>query len=145
MQAAWHWRVGAALGWAGLIWFESSHQVGQPSGGGLQPLLHNAAHLVIYGVLAVLVFCALRQDSLWRRVAVACAWATLYGGVDELHQSYVPGRIASLGDVATDLAGAVLGVSCALWLWRRQPGTLRLAACALAAGCATVAFETYLH
>ena len=35
--------------------------------------------------------------------------ATLYGISDEYHQSFVPGRDASAGDVAKDFGGACLG------------------------------------
>jgi VanZ family protein len=42
--------------------------------------------------------------------------ASLYGVFDEWHQSFVPGRYASLTDVALDVAGAVLGI----WLAARM-------------------------
>jgi VanZ family protein len=40
---------------------------------------------------------------------------TLFGASDEWHQSFVPGREASPGDVAKDLAGALLGA----WVFSR--------------------------
>jgi VanZ family protein len=44
------------------------------------------------------------------RVAVlAAALAGAYGVTDEWHQTFTPGRDASLADVVKDLAGAVLG------------------------------------
>jgi VanZ family protein len=33
----------------------------------------------------------------------------LYGITDEIHQYYVPGRVASIGDIAADCIGAFLG------------------------------------
>jgi VanZ family protein len=35
--------------------------------------------------------------------------ASLYGITDEIHQYYVPGRVASIGDIAADCIGAFLG------------------------------------
>ena len=48
----------------------------------------------------------------------------LYGISDEVHQAFVPGREASVGDLLADVAGAAIVV--ALWLRRtvcRQPTT----------------------
>lgn len=42
----------------------------------------------------------------------ACVIASLFGVVDEWHQSFVPGRYASLTDVGFNLVGVALG----LWL-----------------------------
>src|SRR5436190_5232358 len=56
----------------------------------------------------------------WQRVPVARLTAALaitaaYGVFDEWHQSFVPGRCASLIDVVLDVAGAAFGV----WLATR--------------------------
>ncbi|MEZ5964341.1 MAG: VanZ family protein [Planctomycetota bacterium] len=160
LETAWPWRIAAVFAWMGLIWWASSRPAGAPTQGKLQPLLHNGAHLGVYAVLAGLIFSAAgrsfedrdsavapaapRLGPPWRRGALACALATLYGAVDEWHQSHVPGRVSSLGDLATDLAGTCVGVCGLLWLWRREPGTLRLAALAFIAGCVSVCLETYL-
>jgi VanZ family protein len=49
----------------------------------------------------------------------ACAIASAYGVFDEWHQSFVPGRYASLTDVTLDVAGAVLGIWLAAWTGSR--------------------------
>lgn len=153
----WPGRVAAALAWAVLIWWASSRPA-RAASGPVWPLLHNAMHLGVYATLGVLVLCAAwgrkpaglmsaqrrPEGAAWRTV-VACGLATAYGAIDEVHQSFVPGRVASFGDLATDAAGVVLGVSCALWLRRREPGTLRIAISAMAAGVLSVCLETIFN
>ena len=47
----------------------------------------------------------------------AIAGAILYGISDEFHQSFVPGRDASLFDVGVDMVGAVVAVT--IWMYVR--------------------------
>jgi len=143
LRVATPWRTAAALAWAGLIWWASSQPARAPTGNALLPLLHNLAHVFAYAVLGALLLLSLRPDPAATKGWVGCALATAYGAADELHQSFVPGRVASLGDLATDLAGAVFGVALTLWLWRRQRGTLLCALGALTVGCASAGFETF--
>jgi VanZ family protein len=82
------------------------------------------AHLVEYGVLAILVYRALSQrlpaatPIMW--IAVL-AVTVAYGASDEFHQSFVQGRHASWMDIGYDAAGAVIGVSlAAAWSWFRS-------------------------
>jgi hypothetical protein len=73
----------------------------------------NLAHAVLYGLLALWVVLCLpeRRKGHWphsgggRGRFVLLAVLTV-GLVDELHQATVPGRDASVLDLATDLAGA---------------------------------------
>ena len=81
------------------------------------PSVQNALHVPAYAALAWAWRWAL---GAWLRVPVvgaicACAIASAYGVFDEWHQSFVPGRYASLTDVMLDVAGAVLGI----WLAAR--------------------------
>jgi VanZ family protein len=68
------------------------------------------AHSIAYAVLGGLLLRALSGAAwagiTWRRVAAAVALSTLYGVTDELHQWFVPGREASLADLAADAVGA---------------------------------------
>ena len=84
-------------------------------------------HVVEYAILAALLARALhvggptgpeRTRTIFLLASLASA---LYGVSDELHQSFVPGRHASLGDAVADAVGSLLGagVTCA-WLRRRD-------------------------
>ena len=80
-----------------------------------------AGHLLMYGVLAA---CWMRglaygrpangRDALW-----AIVLSTLYGASDEFHQSFVPGRGATVIDVVIDGVGAILGAGLTLG-WQRS-------------------------
>ena len=86
-------------------------------------LVQNALHVPTYAALAWTTWWALgawlRGQS--ARLISACAIASAYGVFDEWHQSFVPGRHASLIDVTLDVAGAVLGIWLAVWIeWRAR-------------------------
>jgi VanZ family protein len=69
-------------------------------------------HLIEYGGLGLLLGVALQQQPQlsWRDVLFWTALAGfLYGGSDELHQSFVPGRDAEVGDMLADTLGCFLG------------------------------------
>jgi len=113
--ALWRW---GAVGVYALAIFVASSQSRIPSlpGRPSDKLLHAAA----YAVLSLLVIAAAAKGR-WRAVtgrvvlasAVACV---LYGVSDELHQRFVPGRDASVGDVAADAVGA-FGAAGAAYAW----------------------------
>ena len=101
-----------AVSWMTVIFAMSSRrQFPQPPG--LSTFaLSIAAHLLLFGVLALLLLLALAGS---KRPAgtvqiVAVVGAVLYGVSDELHQSFVPGRDASVLDVVVDTIGATIAV-----------------------------------
>ena len=69
-------------------------------------------HVALYATLGWLTARALRADGLVRGSAVALALAALaaFGGVDELHQSLIPGRGADPFDWLADVIGAAVGL-----------------------------------
>ncbi|MFH1113976.1 MAG: VanZ family protein [Pseudomonadota bacterium] len=76
-------------------------------------------HFIVYAGLGFLVAQEIRLRGLqssrwiWAGSALFCL---LYGISDELHQSFVPGRTAQIGDVAADTAGGLTaGVMYVLW------------------------------
>jgi len=90
-----------------------SHQPSLPLPGGLPDwLLHGAE----YAVLGLLVGWAVSRTTststpivaAWMAGAAGCA---VFGLIDEFHQSFVPGRDASLRDAAADAVGAAVALT----------------------------------
>lgn len=89
----------------------------------VQLCVRKAGHLTEYALLAILLaraFLASRPVVLRRPVtaALALSIAVMYAASDEWHQSFVPARTASAGDVAIDAVGALLGLGL-FFAWRK--------------------------
>ncbi|MBI5488728.1 MAG: VanZ family protein [Deltaproteobacteria bacterium] len=86
------------------------------------------AHFLEYAVLALLLVRGLSFEPRTRRwpvlvtVALAVAVIVLFGALDEVHQSAIPGRSTSGWDWLSDSGGGVLGAiaGARLWLRRRE-------------------------
>lgn len=79
-----------------------------------------AQHGVAYAGLAVVTLRA-TAGGRWSGVgagALVAAWviAALYGVSDEVHQSFVPERMADVRDIVADAVGAAIGLGAA-WAW----------------------------
>ena len=136
----------AVLLWMGVI-FYFSHQPGDVSGEtsgrivemisgavttvlpfvdipeeGLHFVIRKGAHFSIYAVLGLLSFNAFLQSGVRGKKALFFAWllATAYAGVDEYHQTFIPGRSGEVTDVMIDSAGAITGIMGALLVRRRR-------------------------
>jgi VanZ family protein len=93
--------------------------------GRAQLAARKTGHVTGYAILAVLALRGVRRGmfvSGWRGRGAVAAWmiASLYAMTDEIHQSMVPTRMASAGDVALDSFGAALGVALAWMIGRRR-------------------------
>ena len=126
----------AVLIWMGVI-FYFSHQPGDVSGEtsgrivemisgavttvlpfveipgeGLHFAIRKGAHFFIYSILGLLSFIAFVVSGAKGRNAVFYAWllATVYAGIDEYHQTFIPGRSGEVTDVLIDSAGAIIGI-----------------------------------
>jgi VanZ family protein len=111
-----------------LLWWSSSRQPTEQEPSQLRAVLHNGMHVVAYAALAgswllALVRTGDSPSRLARAVLASFLLAVAYGAVDELHQSFVPGRVCSIADLVTDAAGSVL----ALLVLRSLLGAGRLA------------------
>jgi len=72
-------------------------------------------HCAGYSVLGALAFYGMRGRGWPREALIAWVFVVLFGFSDEYHQSFVPGRDASLGDVAADAVGGAIGVGALAW------------------------------
>lgn len=73
------------------------------------------AHFLIFAVLGFLAFAAfLTSLPLERAFPASLGLGVTWGVLDEVHQSFVPGRSCEFTDMGIDVAGVVLG---AVFLW----------------------------
>jgi VanZ family protein len=98
------WRWGPVVVWAAVIFVFSSIPDLGTGLGGWDLLLRKLAHATEYAILGFLVLRALSNERAALLLGVA------YAVTDELHQHFVPGRVASPLDVLVDTVGVALGV-----------------------------------
>ena len=126
----------AVAAWMALI-FVFSHQPSEVSSGqsgwvvagiegaiGLhmpETLVRKTAHALVYAVLGVLSLRLLRAHGVsWRQAGWgAVGIAFVYACTDELHQMFVPGRSAEVGDVFLDTVAAAIAVLIGVRLGKR--------------------------
>ena len=110
-----------ALLWAALIWYLSD----QPSVD-ITPLFEHqdkVLHIMAYMVLGIFTLGAMQAGTVGytrNQAMLAVLLVSLYGLVDEYHQSFVIGRDASALDLLADITGALLGVGLLFLLVRRH-------------------------
>ena len=99
------------IAWAAVI-FAISSIPSLGTGLGVWDLaLRKVAHGAEFAILAALVWRATRSEP------VAFLVSALYAATDELHQSFVPGRVGSFSDWGIDVGGIVIGLAF-LRTWR---------------------------
>ena len=85
--------------------------------------VRKAAHVVEYGMLALLVFAAMRASgrrTAARAVPAAFVWVLLVSGTDETRQSWTAERSGKLRDVLIDVSGAAAALTGARLRWPRE-------------------------
>jgi VanZ family protein len=113
----WFLRWLPAVGWMALIFALSAQpDLPHPASGWMDLLISSAAHVFLFGVLALLLGWALAPNR-WA-LATAFLLTALYALSDEFHQAFVPGRHPDPLDLACDILGAVAGLI--LWAWLRD-------------------------
>jgi len=128
--------------WAGAIWWASAQSRLVSVDGAGWTFIANGAHFVIFGLLAGLLFLA-GDGPQRRRAQLAVGLTVVYAIVDELHQSRVPGRDASVWDVCSDTVGALWFTAALLWLRGAGPGSRRALFALLPIGLLSVALATF--
>ena len=93
-------------------------------------LVRKSAHFTEYATLGLVLFRALGstyrsalRERRWRIAGLAFGIAALYAASDEFHQSFVPSRHASAGDVLIDMCGALFGIAIIFAYGRRTDDT----------------------
>ncbi len=90
--------------------------VQQLPGGTPDWLWHGTGYALLGGLMLRALAGGRRAGVTVATVVAAILCAALYGASDEWHQSFVPGRSATVDDLAADMSGAALAVSLA-WAW----------------------------
>ena len=107
----------------GTIFF-LSHQDGSSLALPEIPYLDKAAHFLLYSLLAGTVLFAfpvgVRQHHPWRTGIITVLLCLGYGITDEMHHTYIPGRVASTGDLIADVSGAAATVLLCFFLYWRK-------------------------
>ncbi|MDZ7340787.1 MAG: VanZ family protein [candidate division KSB1 bacterium] len=127
------WYQLPAIAWAAAIFIQSSMaDISVPElGFDWQDKVY---HAIEYGILGFLLYRALffQKIQLLKTHASGFTWllGSLYAISDEIHQYFVPGRSADVGDALADVAGITL-ILLLLYLGRlfkiRQPKANKLA------------------
>src|SRR5271170_6701341 len=88
----------------------------------LHHIIRKCAHFTEYFILGLLILRGIRAGRPGSRFAwalAAIAIVACYASLDELHQHFVPGRTAAVGDVLIDTTGGIAAqvVAAGLMLW----------------------------
>jgi VanZ family protein len=118
-------RILVVVAWMALISYWSSQNnlpIDRPEVASLmRGFQHRFAHLAAFGALGLLGYWAF--GGLAGRALLAILLTSVFGALDEFHQSFTPGRRAAIDDWLMDTASAAL----AIWVWTRLawPGWAR--------------------
>ncbi len=85
-------------------------------------VVKKGGHMMGYALLAAAYYYALtdRRSDSRLRYSLAIGLAVLYAASDEWHQSFTPGRTATIVDVGIDSIGGILGATAFRWKHRHR-------------------------
>lgn len=77
-----------------------------------QPIIRKGAHLSIYTLVGILImsFISTYKIHLKYKFLISILVGLIYASSDEIHQSFIPGRTASIIDVGIDTSGVLIGI-----------------------------------
>jgi VanZ family protein len=107
------WRAVLALAYMGGIFWLSSLSASRVAALGIPAELVNLAHIPLFAGLGSVTLLALTGRTSMR-IAFAVAIALAFALSDEWHQTFVPGRVFSLGDLGADALGVAIGIGAVL-------------------------------
>lgn len=115
-----------ALLWVGMIVL-LSHQPGSDTDSVSSQWLSdisNLMHFPVFGLLALWIWLGTRRwfKSNITAIISVLALILIIGALDEWHQSFIPGRYATVSDVVNDFIGALVVLS--FFHWRRERQTV---------------------
>ena len=113
-----------SLLWVGIIVF-LSHQPGSDSDSVSSQWLSdikNLMHFPVFGLLALWIWLGTRDwfNSNITAIISVLVFILVFGALDEWHQSFIPGRYATVSDVLNDFIGALVVLSFFHWKRERQ-------------------------
>jgi VanZ family protein len=77
--------------------------------------IRKVGHLTEYAILSALLWRAMRSTFISTKAmamaGLALVMSAIFAASDEFHQSFVPSRTATLGDVMIDIGGALIGLA----------------------------------
>ncbi|MEE4363405.1 MAG: VanZ family protein [Desulfotignum sp.] len=88
----------------------------------LDPGIQNLLHIPLYGTLTFLWFrFFIHSERPFRQAVIFSLLIAIgYGCLDELHQSFVPGRYGGLLDILLNSAGSAAGIFAGLVIYREH-------------------------
>jgi VanZ family protein len=80
-------------------------------------LLRKGAHVVVFFALAFCTAHSLKFYICKFRTLLLFSWAiaSVYGIFDEIHQSFIPGRVMAFSDMLINSVGAFFGAALVCW------------------------------
>ena len=114
-------------GWMGLIFYLSSISNFKVPDRLVNSISSNIAHFIEFFILCMLLFRAIKKSTQWEiKKIIVASWifSVIYAFLDEFHQSFVPGRFPSIGDIFVDTLGILSFGGIVLWRVNKEKSLL---------------------
>ncbi|MBI4441641.1 VanZ family protein [Candidatus Woesearchaeota archaeon] len=95
-----------ALYMAGIFYLSSQPVLPTPVS--LLRINDKMLHAIVYAGLSLLVLRACRRENMRYAAYIAIMTTIVYGVTDEIHQSFVPGRVMDAWDGVADAVGSLV-------------------------------------